>query len=171
MTEDTEDTEDTADAEKRPESAGDDQEAPLDELAREMRERSAKRENGEANERAAVFEQVDVGSIDRERLWEDLLNGEASGDDTEDVGSSGALVSVESTDRTDAESATEVESETEIPAHVVSKREYCQRCPHFSAPPDATCTNEGTDIVEVVSVDEFRVRNCPKVDDSGLDAE
>ncbi|EMA65895.1 hypothetical protein C468_05293, partial [Halorubrum kocurii JCM 14978] len=48
---------------------------------------------------------------------------------------------------------------------VVSKRTYCQQCPHFSAPPDVACDHEGTSIVEAVGFDEFRVRNCPMVDD------
>lgn len=54
---------------------------------------------------------------------------------------------------------------------VVSKQMYCQQCPHFSAPPEATCTHEGTTILEAVGFDEFRVRNCPMVDeDPAFDA-
>jgi len=48
---------------------------------------------------------------------------------------------------------------------VISKRTYCQQCPHFSAPPAVACGHEGTTIVESVGFDEFRVRNCPMVDD------
>jgi len=47
---------------------------------------------------------------------------------------------------------------------VISKRTYCQQCPHFSAPPAVACGHEGTTIVESVGF-EFRVRNCPMVDD------
>ncbi|WP_418280698.1 hypothetical protein [Halorubrum sp. DTA98] len=53
------------------------------------------------------------------------------------------------------------------PDHVVDKRKYCQRCPHFSAPPDTTCTHEDGTIVEVVDTDEFRVRGCPMVSEGG----
>ncbi|KTG09172.1 hypothetical protein AUR64_15370 [Haloprofundus marisrubri] len=49
--------------------------------------------------------------------------------------------------------------------YVVSKRHYCQTCPHFESPPNFGCTHEGTDIVETVSFERFRVRNCPMVDD------
>lgn len=47
--------------------------------------------------------------------------------------------------------------------HVVSKRTYCQQCPHFTEPPEVACTHEGTTIVEAVGYDEFRVRNCPMI--------
>ncbi|EJN58561.1 hypothetical protein [Halogranum rubrum] len=166
----------TEDSEKEP--APTDDAAPLDELAREVRERNANRENERASEREAVFEQVDVDTIDRERLWEDLLTDSADND----VDATASVGQVEQTGRAetppsaDAEAAPSVDSETpsmveevespsDVTEHVVPKREYCQRCPHFSAPPDATCTHDGTDIVEVVSVGEFRVRNCPMVDD------
>ncbi|SFK74704.1 hypothetical protein SAMN04487950_0891 [Halogranum rubrum] len=166
----------TEDSEK--ESAPTDDAAPLDELAREVRERNANRENGTASEREAVFEQVDVDSVDRERLWEDLLTDSAD-DDDDAVASVGQVertgraetaqnADAETTRSADAETPSmveEVESPSDVTEHVVPKREYCQRCPHFSAPPDATCTHDGTDIVEVVSVGEFRVRNCPMVDD------
>lgn len=51
--------------------------------------------------------------------------------------------------------------------HIVDKRAYCQRCPHFTAPPETACTHEGTEIVEVVSTDEFRIRNCPMIGEEG----
>lgn len=51
--------------------------------------------------------------------------------------------------------------------HVVNKRQYCQRCPHFGTPPDAVCTHEGSSVVEVVDIDRFRVRNCPIVSENG----
>lgn len=48
-------------------------------------------------------------------------------------------------------------------AAVVSKRDYCHRCEHFSEPPDIRCTHEGTRIEELVGVDRFRVIDCPVV--------
>lgn len=51
--------------------------------------------------------------------------------------------------------------------HVVEKREYCQRCPHFSLPPETACTHEDGTIVEVIDTAEFRVRGCPMVSESG----
>ena len=50
---------------------------------------------------------------------------------------------------------------------VVDKRTYCHRCPHFAEPPTTACTLDGTDIVEVIGFDEFRLRGCPMVSESG----
>lgn len=47
---------------------------------------------------------------------------------------------------------------------VVPKRSYCERCVHFSAPPDMACTNEGTEIVELVDTDHVHVVDCPVVE-------
>ena len=50
---------------------------------------------------------------------------------------------------------------------MVNKRTYCQRCPHFAAPPDTACTHEEATIVEALGFDEFRVRDCPMVTEDG----
>lgn len=57
--------------------------------------------------------------------------------------------------------------DTEGTEHVVEKREYCQRCPHFSLPPETACTHEDGTIVEVIDTAEFRVRGCPMVSENG----
>ncbi|MHC3437373.1 hypothetical protein ACYJ1Y_04540 [Natrialbaceae archaeon A-gly3] len=47
---------------------------------------------------------------------------------------------------------------------------YCRRCEHFSAPPEVACENEGTEIVELVDLETFRVIDCPVVlNDERLD--
>jgi hypothetical protein len=46
---------------------------------------------------------------------------------------------------------------------VVPKRKYCQDCVYFTAPPELACTHDHGEIVEVVDLDSFRVRNCPVV--------
>jgi len=46
---------------------------------------------------------------------------------------------------------------------IVPKRSYCERCEHFSAPPEVGCTHDGTRIIEMVDRDHFRVENCPVV--------
>ncbi|WP_435194936.1 hypothetical protein [Natronomonas sp. EA1] len=46
---------------------------------------------------------------------------------------------------------------------VVPKRRYCEQCEHFSAPPDATCTYEGSEVRELVDMNHFRVYRCPVV--------
>ena len=50
--------------------------------------------------------------------------------------------------------------------HVVSKRGYCQQCPHVSDPPALSCTYEEGEIVEVLDDGMVRVRGCPMVDDA-----
>lgn len=56
---------------------------------------------------------------------------------------------------------------TDGPDNVVDKRTYCQRCPHFSAPPEVACGHAGTEIVAVLEGEDFRVRNCPMVEAGG----
>jgi hypothetical protein len=108
---------------------------------------------------AELFEEVEVGEVDGEAVWDAIVEGDADADE---------LLGEEPR----VESETEPTAEpTESPdEHVVEKREYCQRCEFFAAPPDATCTNDGTEIVELVDNDHFRVRGCPKVaaDDEAL---
>ena len=50
---------------------------------------------------------------------------------------------------------------------VVSKEQYCKKCEYFSKPPKVACNNPGTEIVELVGVDSFRLRNCPVVAERG----
>jgi hypothetical protein len=92
-----------------------------------------------------AFEQMDVDGPTEEDVWESL-----------------------DADAADAFGAAGIGGATSVPGgrdteHVVSKRTYCQQCPHFTSPPEAACTHEGTTIVEAVGFDEFRVRNCPMV--------
>lgn len=130
---------------------GDTDDAPLADLAREVRERRGGDRDASPEADTAVdpeldddpFESVDVAEVDDEAVWESFVSGET--DPAEGVGL-GADVREASDDE-----------------HVVSKREFCQQCPHFSEPPASTCTHEGTAIVEVVDADHFRVRNCPIV--------
>jgi len=92
--------------------------------------------------------------VDDEAVWESFVEGETGPEDRVGLGA-------------DAEQAVDPDE------HVVPKRDFCQRCPHFTAPPETACSHEGTTIVEVVDPDSFRVRNCPVVEDedavSGLD--
>lgn len=46
---------------------------------------------------------------------------------------------------------------------VVEKDSYCEGCPYFSQPPAVGCDHEGTQIIELVDVEHFRVVDCPKV--------
>ena len=104
-----------------------------------------------------AFEQMDVDGPAAEDVWESL--GADAGTDAFDADAGlGGAASVPGGGDTE---------------HVVSKRTYCQQCPHFTRPPEAACTHEGTTIVEAVGFDEFRVRNCPMIseEDPTFDAD
>jgi hypothetical protein len=103
--------------------------APLDDLADRMRE---KREG--SDDADDLFEEVDVGDVDEETLWEQVATEEA-------------FVTEPPVDRED----------------VVEKATYCEKCEFFTGPPRTRCTHEGTTILELADVDHFRVRNCPVV--------
>ena len=112
------------------------------------------------------FDRMSVEEIDEETLWSSL-----GSDDTASVGA-GADVDVTPADSAgtlgDVDPVPEpgsVDDDGATPeTHVVPKTKYCQSCPYFEDPPKLACTHEGTEIVEVVDSDRFRVRNCPMVD-------
>lgn len=160
MTEDTDENREP-DGEKTEPADGAEEESPLSGLRERV---EARREAGEADPFADIdaeagddgselFEEVDVGEVDTEEVWDAVVEGEQPPEDL-----------------LEEETARGVESTGTADEHVVNKREYCQRCEFFGDPPDATCHNEGTEIVEMLESDQFRVRNCPKVaaDDEAL---
>ena len=108
-----------------------------------------------------AFERMDVGGVAEEDVWESLDDDAAGGDGP--VGEFGGAGP--ETSRTDAGLGGRFGDARGGVEHVVSKRTYCQQCPHFSAPPEVACEHEGTTIVEAVGFDEFRVRDCPMVED------
>ena len=127
--------------------SGADRREPLSDLATEVDERR-RRSSGDDSD---VFEAVEVGEVDGEELWARLADADGR---TVGVGAPAA----ESTDDRDVRT---------VP------KTTCHGCPHFAAPPDVACTHEGTEILELVETDRFRVADCPvAVDDSvgGVDA-
>lgn len=46
---------------------------------------------------------------------------------------------------------------------VVPASTYCRGCEYFDEPPEVRCTHSGTQIVELVDLNRFKVRNCPIV--------
>jgi hypothetical protein len=123
--------------------------APLGDLAREVRARREARESdADADDLPDddLFEPVEVDHVDDEAVWESFADGETGPAEGVGLGA-------------------EAEAAAEPDEHVVPKRDFCQRCPHFSDPPETACSHEGTTIVEVVDADSFRVRNCPVVED------
>ena len=95
------------------------------------------------------FERMEVDEVDIDGVWDAL-----------DAASEAAAAEPESAEPAEPESA-------EPKEHVVNKRTYCQRCPHFAAPPDTACTHEEATIVETLGFDEFRLRGCPMVTEDG----
>lgn len=112
-----------------------------------------------------AFERMDVGDLTEEDIWKSLDEDAEGGFGS--VGEFGGAVSETNTTGSDPGGrvgAGERFADAGV-ERVISKRTYCQQCPHFSAPPAVACGHEGTTIVESVGFDEFRVRNCPMVDD------
>jgi len=81
-----------------------------------------------------LFVSENVGDLDSDLVWEELETGGIS-----------------------------IERDLETVEHVVATSTYCERCEYFSEPPEVACGHEGTDIVDMVDVGQFTVRNCPKV--------
>lgn len=82
----------------------------------------------------SVFEAVDVGSVDADEVWASLAE---DGDGQRTAG---------------------------VTRHAdVSKHRYCERCEHFSGPPEVRCTRGDTEIVEFLDMETVRLLNCPVV--------
>jgi len=81
----------------------------------------------------SAFERVDVDHIDADKVWAEIAE--------------------------DGDSETAPESRYAE----VSKHRYCEQCEHFSAPPNAHCTNEGTEIMEFLDMKTVRLLGCPVV--------
>ncbi|MFD1686679.1 hypothetical protein [Halobellus litoreus] len=167
MSDGTEQSERTEDAEPsdRP-SADRDGDSPLSELAQRVsdsrRERASEAgdevsaDDGEVSAGDAdPFEEMSVSEIDEETLWESL--GEDADQEPE--------LSVGADPVDEPETTGTARTSPEPREHVVSKESYCQKCPHLGDPPELQCTHDGTEIVEVVDSEHFRVRECPMVDE------
>ena len=86
---------------------------------------------------SSAFDRVDSGSADPDAVWE-AITGE---DDTVDDVST-------SDDGRYAE---------------VSKHTFCERCEHFSRPPEVACSHHTAEIIEFLDVETVRLLNCPIV--------
>lgn len=111
---------------------------PLEGLASSVRRRS--QSDGDASdasrsELADLFDHEPIEGIDTDAIWEQIQH--------EDV------------------IDPEVPADREV--RDVPKAAYCHTCEHFSRPPAVACTNEGTDILEVATLETFRVADCPLV--------
>jgi hypothetical protein len=99
------------------------------------------------------FEEVDIEDIDEDDVWEEIT-GETADTDVETVGEA---------ESSTEESALAAEAAADENEAIVQKSSYCQKCEFFAEPPEVACTNEGTEIIDLVDSDRFRVRNCPVV--------
>ena len=108
---------------------------PLSDLASAVDERTGGSGDGSDDAFDDLFEREDVAEIDSEQLWERLENDRSPTD--------------------------LLEEEREI--REIEKHTYCHQCEHFSAPPSVECTREGTEILELSSLETFRVADCPVV--------
>lgn len=91
------------------------------------------------------FEEVETPEIDEGRLWNELFSEDEASTPEFEINRGGS------------------DSGTEAADAVVDKERYCQRCEYFSEPPEVACSNPGTEIVELVGVGRFRLRDCPVV--------
>jgi hypothetical protein len=117
------------------EDAGGPGEAPLSDLRDELSERGDVADE----EFEELFEEVDVGTVDEESLWDELSE-------------------------TAEEPVFTADPEAVQDADVtVVEKSLCHRCPHFGDPPELHCTHEGTTIDAEVDTEHFRVVDCPIV--------
>lgn len=127
------------------ESSAGEGKAPLDRIAGDVRERRQRREGAERD----PFEEMDVGAVDGEDAWEDLLSEEGPSESERAVGAGASAAAVETAG---------LDGRAE---HVVPKAQFCGRCPSLGEPPVLSCENDGTEIIEVTDSEHFRVRGCP----------
>lgn len=124
-------------------TGGEREAAPMSDLAAEVSEEDL------AGTDDDLFEQKQKPEVDREELWRQVTDEET------------AQRVVEKTDVDDAQTRRSDSDETDDVVRVVEKSAYCHACPFVSEPPDIHCTHEGTEILEAVDMQHFRVRNCP----------
>lgn len=86
----------------------------------------------------SVFEEMDAAGLEPDQVWDELADAEERGSVADSV------------ERTYAE---------------VSKHSFCEVCEFFSEPPDVSCSNEGTEILEFVDMETVRVVDCPIVEE------
>lgn len=120
---------------RQPDSAdGVDLDAPLGDLA----DRARRSLEGDGSDDVMdAFSEVDVEDVDVDQLWSELED-----------------------DRLE-ETVDEPRGSTERDVRVIKKRDYCQRCQYFSAPPDVRCNHESGEILEMVDTERFEVVDCP----------
>lgn len=121
------------------------QDEPLADLAADV---DSRRQGGEGDLFDSAFDEQPYEEMEDGTVWDAVEEEQAS-----EFGAVGEVV--EAGERT----------------YVVSKRNFCERCRHFSGPPDVHCTHDGTEIREFVDMDHVRLHSCPIVEERGLGGE
>ena len=114
----------------------------------DITERVRARRDRDAAEDDSPFETMDVGELDGEEVWSELFEeGETEREKRIGIGAQ----------------VERVEGGRDYEDFVVEKAKFCKQCPHLGEPPLLSCSREGTEIIEVVDSERFRVRDCPMV--------
>jgi len=116
------------------EAHGDDVASPLADLAGRVADNETRQRTDDPLE--DLFDREIVTEIDSDRLWERLENDE---------------------------SVEPPPDERERDVREIDAHRYCHKCEHFSKPPRVACTRDGTEILELTSLERFRVSDCPVV--------
>lgn len=126
------------DADGRSEVADPPGEVDFDTPLGDIADRTRRSRDGPADDDVMeAFSEVDVDDVDVDQLWSEL--------EDDDLG----------------ETVDEPHGSSERDVRVVSKRDYCQRCQYFSAPPEVRCNHAAGEILEMVDTEQFRVADCP----------
>ena len=139
---------------------------PLSGLTDEIERRRRRKDEDALDD---TFEDMSVGTVDMDAVWEQL--GQEGVEPTVEPPVEPANLAGGSRS---GETATETENSTvgsdvdfdvfaDRDVRVIEKRTFCQGCRYFSDPPTVACSHEGTEILELVDVDHFRVVDCPMV--------
>ena len=125
--------------------SGGQQDEPLADLAADV---DARRRGDEDDLFDSAFDEQPYEEVEEDSVWDAVEEEQAS-----EFGAVGEVV--EAGEKT----------------YVVSKRNFCERCRHFSEPPEVHCTHEGTEIREFPDMDHVRLYSCPIVEERGLGGE
>ena len=146
---------------------------PLADLAAEVRDRQAGADAADADGSAST------GAGDRDEPLGDLAaeverrRAESGGEDLSEMFTSREVAELDVDavwERVESGGVDVDPDEITADERVVEKASYCQQCEYFSEPPAVACGHDGTEILELVDTDSFRVRGCPKVaEDEQLD--
>ena len=104
-----------------------------------------------------LFEEMDVANVDTEALWDSVL----SDDDGDPIDFEADGVGAPAGN--DGSWGAAFEADDEQQEVIVPKNSHCESCYFFTSPPEAACTYDGSEVVEIVDSEQFLVSGCPVV--------